>query len=43
MGGMTRLEAMGTVEAGVGTDHADLVMGLEAHVQRMALAALIID
>lgn len=47
MGGMTRLEAMGTVhgghEVGVGTDHADLVMGLEAHVQRLALAALIID
>ena len=36
VGGMPRLEAMGTVHgghvAGAGTDHADLVMGLEVHV-----------
>ena len=36
MGNMPRLEAMGTVRgghaAGAGTDHADLVMGLEVHV-----------
>lgn len=47
MGSMTRLRMMGKVYSDhvprAGTEHADLVMALEAHVQRPVLAALIID